>query len=169
VGPALADPFNLSWGETALRLVAGAGFGGVLGIEREWRGHEAGARTHMLLALGAALFGVLSVGAFGGFFAQRASTDVSMDPTRIASYVAAGIGFLGAGTIMKEGDRVRGLTTAASLWAVAAVGLASGLGFWPGAVIASAIALVTLLAERPLRAMTRRWPGSGGSERGGPA
>lgn len=131
----------------------------MLGIEREWRGHAAGARTHMLLALGSAVFGVLSVGAFASFAAARATTDVSMDPTRIASYVAAGVGFLGGGTILKEGDRVRGLTTAASLWTAAAVGLASGLGFWPGALIATGIAVVTLVAERPLRAATRRPPG----------
>lgn len=115
----------------------------------------------MLLALGAAVFGVLSVGAFASFAAVRATTDVSMDPTRIASYVAAGVGFLGGGTILKEGDRVRGLTTAASLWTAAAVGLASGLGFWPGALIATGIAVFTLVAERPLRAVARRRPAAG--------
>ena len=146
----LGDVGHLTWGETAVRLVAGAAFGAVVGLEREVDGHEAGLRTHMLLALGSALFGTLSVGAFGSFI-DASNANVSFDPSRIASYVVAGIGFLGAGSILKRDDRVHGLTTAASLWVVAAVGLAAGLGFWSGAVVATAIALVTLVIEYPLR------------------
>lgn len=152
----MADPWHISWAETALRLGAAAVFGAILGIEREASGHAAGSRTHMLLALGSALLGVVSVGAFGNFEAVRSHTDLSLDPTRIASYVAAGVGFLGAGAIMKSGDHVRGLTTAASLWVVAAVGLAAGLGFWAGAVIGSGIGVVTLLASVPIDALRAR-------------
>lgn len=147
----VTSPVPLSLAETALRLGVASVFGAVIGLEREIDGHDAGVRTHMLLALGAAVFGALSVGAFESFLGPRNSTDVSYDPSRIASYVAAGIGFLGGGVIMKRDEGVKGLTTAASLWVVSAVGLAAGLGFWPAATVGSAIALVVLVAERPLR------------------
>ena len=144
------DAVHLEWGTVLLRLVAAAGFGLVIGIQREVDGHAAGARTHALLALGAALFGAISVGAFGDYVAPRNATNTTLDVTRVASYVAAGIGFLGAGAIRKGDDAIHGLTTAASLWTAAAVGLAAGLGFWPGAVIATVLVLVMLLAERPV-------------------
>lgn len=148
---------HLGLAATAVRLGAAAAFGALVGLEREMDGHAAGTRTHALLALGAAVFGVLSIGAFGAFLMPRNTTDVSYDPSRIASYVAAGIGFLGGGAIMKRDDGVKGLTTAASLWVVSAVGLASGLGFWTAAGLGSAIALVVLLADRPLRGLVRRY------------
>jgi putative Mg2+ transporter-C (MgtC) family protein len=144
------DAVNLEWGTVLLRLVAAAGFGLAIGFEREVDGHEAGARTHALLALGAGLFGAISVGAFGDYVAPRNATNITIDVSRVASYVAAGIGFLGAGAILKRDDRIHGLTTAASLWTAAAVGLAAGLGFWPGAVVATVIVLLMLLADRPL-------------------
>ena len=150
------DPGHLSAGEIALRLVAGAGFGAVIGAERELDGHDAGLRTHVLLSLGAALFGLISVGAFNSFFTGRNATDVTLDPTRVASYVAAGVGFLGGGAILKGSERVKGLTTAASLWVVAAVGLAAGLGFWMGAAIATGLATATLFLEWPLGRIVRR-------------
>ena len=150
------DPGQISAGEVALRLGAGAVFGGVIGAEREADGHDAGLRTHVLLALGSALFGLISVGAFNSFFTGRNATDVTVDPTRVASYVAAGVGFLGGGAILKGSGRVKGLTTAASLWVVAAVGLAAGLGFWTGAAIASGIATATLVLEWPVRKLFRR-------------
>jgi putative Mg2+ transporter-C (MgtC) family protein len=134
-------------GTTALRLGLGAVFGGVIGLERELEGHDAGVRTHLLLALGSALFGVLSVGAFGAFILDRNATDISFDPSRVASYVAAGIGFLGGGVILKQGDHVKGLTTAASLWTAAAVGLACGLGLWAAAGVASGLASLVLCAD----------------------
>lgn len=149
----MTDPGHVSVAATALRLVGAAAFGGVVGIEREVDGHDAGLRTHLLLALGSAVFGVVSVGAFGSFITQG-NIRVSYDPGRIASYVAAGIGFLGGGAILKRADRVQGLTTAASLWVVAAIGLASGLGFWSGAVIATVIAAAALLAHSPLARLT---------------
>jgi putative Mg2+ transporter-C (MgtC) family protein len=151
-----AEPWHLTAASTALRLGAAALFGAVIGFEREVDGHDAGLRTHVLLALGSALFGALSVGAFGQFVLPRNATDLSIDPTRIASYVAAGVGFLGGGAILKRTDRVKGLTTAASLWVAAAVGLSSGLGFWSGSLIASGIAIVVLVADWPLRKLMAR-------------
>lgn len=147
---------DLTFAETALRLGAAAAFGAVVGFEREVQGHDAGARTHLLLALGAAIFGVLSVGAFDGLITNRGASNVTVDPSRIASYVAAGVGFLGAGAILKREDRVIGLTTGASLWTVAAIGLAAGLGFWPAAVIGTVIALLALVAEAPIGRLAAR-------------
>jgi putative Mg2+ transporter-C (MgtC) family protein len=141
---------DLSTGEMAVRLLVAATCGLVIGVERESDGHDAGARTHLLLALGAALFGVVSTAGFAGFVTDRNSTNVTIDLSRVASYVPAGVGFLGAGAILKRTDRVRGLTTAASLWVVAGIGLAAGLGLWPAALIGTGIALVGLLAQRPL-------------------
>lgn len=148
---------HLGLAETSLRLGVAAVFGAIIGLEREIDGHEAGVRTHMLLALGAAVFGVLSVGAFDTFLTPRNATDVSFDPSRIASYVAAGVGFLGGGAILKRDEGIKGLTTAASLWVVSAVGLAAGLGFWPAAIVGSGIALIVLLADRPLRRVLSGW------------
>src|SRR5678815_900004 len=138
------------------RLAAAALVGGVIGLEREVDGHEAGVRTHLLLALGAGLFGLLSIGAFHGFVTGANDTNVSFDPSRVASYVVAGVGFLCAGSIVKRPDRIRGLTTAASLWVAAAGGLAAGLGYWVGAVTVTVLAVIALLLERPLRGITRR-------------
>jgi putative Mg2+ transporter-C (MgtC) family protein len=148
--------------EIVVRLLVGGGLGAVIGFEREIDGHEAGVRTHCLLALGAALFGLLSVSAFSDFIGLRNSTNVNIDVSRIASYIPAGVGFIGAGTILKRHNRVRGLTTAASLWVAAAVGLAAGLGAWVATVAATVIGLLSLLAERPVEAITRRVRGRGG-------
>ena len=134
------DP-HLTWLEAIARIGAAAGLGGLIGLERELDEKAAGLRTHMLVAVGAALFTM--VGAYGfEDFSQR-----TIDPTRIAAQVVTGIGFLGAGIIFRQGFTVRGLTTAASLWLVAAVGMAAGAGFWKGAVIVTVAALISL---RPL-------------------
>jgi putative Mg2+ transporter-C (MgtC) family protein len=132
------------------RLMLAALLGGLLGAERELDGQDAGLRTHLLLALGAALFGATSVGAFDGFIADPSETNVTVDVSRIASYVAAGIGFIGGGTILKHRGRVSGITTATSLWTTAAVGLAAGLGFWIGSLTTALVALVALRALKPL-------------------
>jgi putative Mg2+ transporter-C (MgtC) family protein len=147
---------DLSWPVIVGRLVLAALLGGALGLEREADGHDAGLRTHVLLSLGSALFAVASVGAFDDFIGRRAQTNVNVDVTRVAAYVAPGVGFIGAGVIVKNvrGGRhaglVRGLTTAASLWTAAAIGVAAGLGFWVGAVTSAVIALVALVAMRPV-------------------
>lgn len=138
------------------RIGGAAGLGGLIGIEREADGQDAGLRTHLLLAVGAALFGAISVGAFNDFVTERASTNINVDVTRIASYVAAGIGFIGGGAIIKSGGSVKGLTTSASLWSAAAVGLAAGLGFWAGAVTATVASLIALAGLKPISALFRR-------------
>ena len=119
--------------DAAVRLAIAALLSGLIGIEREVAQKAAGLRTHMLVGLGAALFSLLSVEAFAG-----------ADPARVAAQVVAGIGFLGAGAIFRHGFTVRGLTTAAGLWAAAAVGMASGIGEWEVALVASGIAIVVL-------------------------
>jgi putative Mg2+ transporter-C (MgtC) family protein len=150
------DAAHLDWATIVARLAVGGGLGLLIGVEREIDGHEAGARTHALLALGAALLGAISVGAFDEFAARRASTNIQVDVTRVASYVAAGIGFLGAGAIIKRGSSIKGLTTAASLWVAAAVGLAAGLGFWAGAIAGAVLALAALLADHPMQWLRMR-------------
>jgi len=128
------------------RLAVAAGLGAAVGIERELREREAGIRTHLLVSLGACLFTI--VGAYGFHnFGSR------VDPTRIAAQVVTGIGFLGAGAIIREGISVRGLTTAASLWIVAAIGMASGAGYYWPAVAGTAL---TVFALWPLRALAYR-------------
>jgi putative Mg2+ transporter-C (MgtC) family protein len=154
---------SLDWYEIVGRLMLAAVLGGALGVERESGGHDAGLRTHLLLALGSALFAVVSVGGFDEFVGPRASTNVAVDVTRVAAYVAPGVGFLGAGVIVKQArgrsSWVRGLTTAASLWTAAAVGVATGVGFWIGAVTATAVALVALAAVHPLSTSLQRRSG----------
>ena len=152
---------SLEWYEIVGRLLLAALLGGALGVERESGGHDAGLRTHMLLALGSALFAAVSVGGFDDFIAVRSSTNVGVDVTRVAAYVAPGVGFLGAGVIVKQAHGrtswVRGLTTAASLWTTAAVGVAAGVGFWVGSVTVTVVALVALAAIQPMsRALQRR-------------
>ena len=150
-------PPDIDWLDTALRLGLAALLGGAIGLEREYDGQDAGFRTHLLVVVGAALFGLISVAGFDDFFASnRASTNVNLDVTRIASYVAPGIGFIGGGAILKYGGRVAGVTTAASLWSAAAVGLAVGVGFWEGAVITTVIVLLALEALAPVSSFANR-------------
>jgi putative Mg2+ transporter-C (MgtC) family protein len=137
----------LGWGEALLRLALAAALGGAIGIERELREREAGLRTHLLVALGSALFTIVSAYGFHAFLSSGASV-VRADPTRIAAQIVTGIGFLGAGAIIRQGLSVRGLTTAATLWVVAAIGLAVGAGYYSGALITTGI---VLLALWPLR------------------
>ena len=146
----VVDAANLSDAEIIGRLAVSLAVGSALGLERELDGKEAGLRTHALLALGAGVFGVMSVAAFGTFVSDSSNGNVTVDVTRIASYVAAGVGFLAGGAIVREDSRVKGLTTAASLWVCAGVGLAAGLGFYVGAIAGTVLALVMLLLERPL-------------------
>jgi putative Mg2+ transporter-C (MgtC) family protein len=127
--------------------VLAAALGAAVGFERELREREAGLRTHLLVALGSALFTIVSAYGFHSFLASGASV-VRADPTRIAAQIVTGIGFLGAGAIIRQGLSVRGLTTAATLWVVAAIGLAAGAGYYSGALITTAI---VLLALWPLR------------------
>src|ERR671938_376687 len=120
---------TLSWGEVVLRVVLAAVLGGAVGVEREIREREAGLRTHLLVSVGAALFTLASAYGFREFLTNGGSV-VRADPTRIAAQIVSGIGFLGAGAIIRQGLAVRGLTTAATLWLVAAIGMAAGAGYY---------------------------------------
>jgi len=146
---------HLSHSTTLARLGIALGLGAAIGLQREIDGHDAGIRTHALLTLGSALFGVLSVGAFDAFVGPRDGTNVQVDVTRVASYLVAGVGFLAGGAIVKHKDRVKGLTTGASLWVSAGIGLASGLGFLFGAVAAAVATVLVLMLERPLERLTK--------------
>ena len=152
----VVDASHLSLADGAARLAVAALLGGLVGLEREFAGREAGVRTHALLALGAALFALVSVGGFGSFAVASANTNVLVDVTRVASYVAAAVGFIGGGVIVKGREGVRGLTTAATLWVTCAVGLACGVGLMAMATVVTACALATLLFERPMRVVRRR-------------
>jgi putative Mg2+ transporter-C (MgtC) family protein len=136
--------------DLTLRLALAAGLGASIGAERELRDQSAGFRTHMLVSLGAALFTM--TGAFGVESLTGGSPDtVRFDPTRIAAQVVTGIGFLGAGAIIRHGLTVRGLTTAAAMWVTAAIGTAVGLGYYAGAVITAIMSIVALFAFRILK------------------
>ncbi|GEL70580.1 MgtC/SapB family protein [Myxococcus virescens] len=140
----------------ALRLALAALLGGVLGLEREVRGQAAGLRTHILVSLGACCFTLASVFievALGPDTPEGTRGDIS----RIASQVVVGIGFLGAGVILRHNGQVKGLTTAANLWLTASVGLAAGLGFYFAAVTTMTIALLCLAGLRPLERAIRRY------------
>ena len=139
----------ISYGEVVLRLIIAAGLCGLIGFEREARDQAAGLRTHIILGVGAALFTLVSAYGFGEF--RASGPDASIDPTRIAAQIVSGVGFLGAGAILRYGNDVRGVTTAATLWTAAAIGTAVGAGYLFGAVSATAIVLLTLLALRMLR------------------
>ena len=143
---------TLDWDESLLRLALAAVLGGLIGMERELREREAGLRTHLLVAVGSALFTIVSAYGFDAFLESGADV-VQTDPTRIAAQIVTGIGFLGAGAIIRQGFSVRGLTTAATLWVVAAVGLAAGAGYYSAAVITTALVLVALY---PLRIVAFR-------------
>jgi putative Mg2+ transporter-C (MgtC) family protein len=141
---------TIGWPEVLLRLFVAASLGGAIGLERELRERQAGLRTHLVVCVGAALFTLVSA---YGFEDIVSAGRVVADPTRIAAQIVSGIGFLGAGAIIRQGLSVRGLTTAATLWLVAAIGMASGAGYWDGALIATAGALITL---GPLRVASYR-------------
>jgi putative Mg2+ transporter-C (MgtC) family protein len=146
---------DLSSAEILLRVVLAAVLGGAIGFERELRERGAGLRTHLLVSVGAALFTMVSAYAWTDW---RFSTEEGLvfDPTRVAAQVVTGIGFLGAGAIIRQGLSVRGLTTAATLWVVAAIGMASGAGYYVAAVITTVLVLVSLW---PLRVVAFRISG----------
>jgi putative Mg2+ transporter-C (MgtC) family protein len=137
--------------DLSVRLVVAAVLGAAIGLEREIHDHPAGMRTHLLVALGAAIFTELSIVAFSASPAPNGS--IPTDTSRVAAQIVSGIGFLGAGAIIKYGTSIRGLTTAASLWATAAIGMAAGSGSWVIAAVGTIIVLVSLgplnkIAER---------------------
>jgi putative Mg2+ transporter-C (MgtC) family protein len=139
-----------------LRVLLAVALGGALGIEREIDAQPAGFRTHVVLCLGATLFGLISIYAFAPFESVRADSNVQIDVTRVASQVVVGVGFLGGGAILKYGASIRGLTTAASMWVTAAVGLAIGVGYYWAAVAITIATLISLVVFRWLREWIRR-------------
>jgi len=140
------------YGEITLRLLIALLFGGLVGLERSYHGRPAGFRTHALVCLGSAVLMLVTVYE-GRWFVSQGTTGVTIDPTRMAQGIMTGIGFLGAGVIMREGLSVRGLTTAASIWVTAAIGVLVGIGFYFSAALAAALTLGTLAAFRWLE----RW------------
>jgi putative Mg2+ transporter-C (MgtC) family protein len=151
---------SLSGGVVA-RLLGAAVLGALVGVEREASDQPAGLRTHIAVALGAALFGVISTLGFVEFDQRRANSVLQADVTRVASNVVVGIGFLGAGVIFRQGNSIRNLTTAASLWTVAAIGLACGVGDLGTAGIATVVLILSLVALRPIRRLIRTHLGNG--------
>ena len=134
---------TIEWSFILRLLIAGL-LGGIIGLEREFRAKEAGLRTHFIVALGSALFMLISQYAFSGRF----------DAARVAAQVVSGIGFIGAGVIIFQKNVVRGVTTAAGLWVAAAIGLACGAGMY---AVAAAASLMTLLCLETMHLITRRY------------
>ncbi len=139
--------------DLSARMLIAAVLGAVIGFEREIHEHPAGMRTHLLVALGSAIFTELSIFGFGP--SSGAPAGAPVDPSRIAAQVVTGIGFLGAGAILKYGTSIHGLTTAASLWAAAAVGMAVGAGSWFIALVGTAIVVFSLWPLRVIFARLR--------------
>ena len=133
--------------ELSLRLATGLVLGAIVGFEREMHGQPAGFRTHSLVSTGSALFTIVSAYGFTGSL---------HDPTRIAAQIVSGIGFIGAGTILQYRGHIRGLTTAASLWSVAAIGMASGAGMYIMAAVGTGLIVVILTALDRVEDIARR-------------
>jgi putative Mg2+ transporter-C (MgtC) family protein len=150
---------DIGWDEVVLRLALASVLTGAIGFERELRERAAGLRTHLLVGLGAALFTLVSA---YGWQDVIASGDVRFDPSRVAAQIVTGIGFLGAGAILRQGLSVRGLTTAAGLWVSAAVGMACGAGFYSAGLVTTAIALVALGPFRRIERWVNRVGGDAG-------
>jgi putative Mg2+ transporter-C (MgtC) family protein len=132
--------------------------GGLIGLEREYCRHEAGLRTHILVCVGSALIMLTSLHVFD-IYSSRAA----VDPTRIASGVITGIGFLGAGTILRSQEGIRGLTTASSLWVVAALGLSIGCGFFKVSAFVTGLVLSVLLFLRKMESLLLKKGGGYGA------
>ncbi len=139
----------VSWHETLLRIAIAAVAGAVLGWERERAARPAGLRTHMMLAMGSAGFTLVAMELIN-LSIDGGSDNLSYDPIRVLQAVGTGVGFIGAGTILHKGDRVRGLTTATGLWIVAAIGVAAGVGLYTLAGILTVMAAAVLIGLRPV-------------------
>ncbi|MDF2725174.1 MAG: magnesium transporter MgtC [Paenibacillus sp.] len=133
--------WHISHLDLTLRMVLAVVLGGLIGLEREWSNHAAGFRTHILVCIGSASIMLLSIYGFSQFVTEP---NVRTDPARLAAQVISGIGFLGAGAIIRNGVSISGLTTAASIWVVAAIGLSVGAGFYYPAILVTALVLISL-------------------------
>lgn len=139
--------------ELAFRVLLAAVLVSLIGLEREVTDHPSGMRTHVLVGVGACLFGICSAYAFSEFVAFRNDNNYQIDVTRVASQVVVGVGFLGGGAIVKQGNSIRGLTSAAGLWVSSAIGLAVALGMYVPAIVVT----VTLLLSLTMLRRPRRW------------
>lgn len=135
------DPWHIDTFHLTLRLLMAVVFGGLIGFERELSNSAAGLRTHILVCVGATLVMLISIYGFSDFVNE---VNVRIDPSRLAAQVITGVGFLGAGTILTTGNVIKGLTTAASVWVVASIGLAIGAGFYYPAAIAFVLVILSL-------------------------
>lgn len=144
------------WGQILLvtiEIIMATLFAGFIGYEREYHGHAAGLRTHIIVSTGACLIMIISIQG------PMLGNVVGRDPARLAAQVVSGIGFLGAGTIIQTGTDIKGLTTAATIWLVGGIGLACGCGFFSGALITTLVSIITLLfLTRLERHATRKTP-----------
>jgi putative Mg2+ transporter-C (MgtC) family protein len=138
--------------EALVRITLAATLGGLIGLERETLNKAAGLRTHMLVALGAALFMATSILLVGDF--ATVEGQVRIDPTRIGSTIVTGIGFLGGGIIFRDKERIRGLTTAAGLWVAASIGMATGAGYYLLSIGGTGMTLVVLVLMRRIEIWT---------------
>jgi putative Mg2+ transporter-C (MgtC) family protein len=133
-----------------IKLLLAALAGGLVGLEREKHGRPAGMRTNLLVSLGACTIMIISEAFYLKYGMYGGETTLRLDPSRTAAQIVTGIGFLGAGVIIKEGATVRGLTTAASLWVVAGLGMAFGMGFFSLGVISTVLVIISLIFLRKL-------------------
>jgi putative Mg2+ transporter-C (MgtC) family protein len=136
--------------EFVFQIILAAMLGGFIGLEREYRQKPAGFRTHLLVSVGSTLFTILSIEGFKQF------GSAVLDPSRVASNILTGIGFIGAGAILRHEDRVVGLTTAAGLWLTAAIGMAVGTRFYTIAIVTSAVIIGTYFVSRVLLDFLRK-------------
>ena len=151
-GPGHTCHMELAVTELLGRLIFAAGLGAVVGVERDSAARGAGARTHALVSLGAALFTVAGAYGFGDI-----ARGANVDPARIAAQVATGVGFIGAGAIIRNGTSVHGVTTAATVWLAASLGVASAAGGYLAALVTTALALGVLVLLRAARPLTQRF------------
>ena len=136
--------------DITVKLLLAALAGGLVGIEREKHGRPAGLRTNLLVAVGSCVMMIVSEAFYLKYGMFNAETTLRLDPSRVAAQIVTGIGFIGAGVILKEGASVRGLTTAASLWSVAGLGMAFGMGFYSLGAIATVLVLISLTLLKKL-------------------
>jgi putative Mg2+ transporter-C (MgtC) family protein len=142
--------------DVAVKLLLAALAGGLVGLEREKHGRPAGLRTNLLVAVGSCVMVIVSEAFYTKYGAFDAQSALRIDPSRVAAQIVTGVGFLGAGVILKEGPSVRGLTTAASLWTVAGLGMAFGMGFFSLGAIATLLVLVSLTFLKKLDPIIRK-------------
>lgn len=142
--------------DTILRLLLAAILGGLIGLEREIHGRPAGFRTHLLVSLGSCVFTVASIHFYHIYGNVAGDGRVSIDPSRVAAQVVTGIGFLGAGAILREKASIRGLTTAACLWVAAAIGVSCGIGLFALSAVVTVTAIVSLLVLKKVEGVLNR-------------